>query len=68
MRLYTILKNGFAIGQAVGKKKALECIQAHVLDRDIKGTWETVGGEIRFHYVKDNVEGHYTIKENKGDL
>ena len=63
MLTYTIKQNGYPRARtSYGKKKAVELLNKILVQDDIQGTWEKVGVEIRFHYVKDDINGHYTIE------
>lgn len=62
MRKYYIKQNGYVVGVAQGKDKAIKMISDIAIMDGIKGTWELVNGETRFHYVHNGIEGHFTLK------
>ena len=63
MKTYNILKNGFSIGQARGKFKAINMIKKYVEKEEI--FWGSfLHGDMTVLVGKDL----FTITENKGDL
>lgn len=63
MKTYNILKNGFSIGQATGKNKAIQYLKRYI------GENPSIWGDFKAGRLNvQSMNEIYTITENKGDI